>query len=294
MEITTIVKDQVQWNASQEHPLQTTVIREIQPELDYHFFYATNGNKHLFYLTKLGPLFVARMQFPVPNEASLREFANYCSKKRWIYYITTFAKLPFFPVADEGFTHVVDMNAPVIQKGARCNVKHAWKAGITVARVKDAAGWTDMNKIHNALLEKKDIAHNPEKREAMYKTLYSYEGVHTALYGAFKDGVMIAGTVVAFVNCMALFTKCATLPDKYADAPGPIILSTIFEQEKQCFTSFDMNIGVDGQYKTEGEIANIIKFKTQFGVRVPTYTHMPRWFYQIKRARQKLREITGL
>ena len=194
------------------------------------------------------------------------------------------------------------MKTPAYDKGCRCNIKKALKEGVEIKKLETKKDWQEMNLLHNALLNRKNIAYNSESRSKMYEELYQYSeeqknaqkneknkknNFGTLLYGAFHNNKLISGLVVCYAKRYCLFTKSATDSDAYYLAPGPLLIKTFCNAEKDRFDFFDLNIGVDSAHKS-GELNAIAKFKRQFGNQVPVYTNMPSWYSFLRKIKEKI------
>ncbi len=272
------------WDSKQEHPCQTRAYISTQEESKYRFFSARNGKNIAFFLTKFGPFTIANALFPSNNKAALQEFLAACSKKLWLPMVVSYKKMPFLGFSDEAFTYLVDTKNISYAHGIKYNLRQAEKNKVEVRKVENWEGFAEFNDVHNSLLKRKGIPFDPSKREQMYKKLFALNNKGALLYGAFEGDKMIAGLVVTYAGNYGLFTKAATLEEFYSHAPLPLLITQVCEREKNRFEWLDMNVGIGGKYESKGHVFNIIKFKKQFGKRVPVYVHMPSWLYAARQA----------
>ena len=264
---------------SKMYPSQLPVLRECRPHIVFDEFVSSSGKRLQYYVTRGGLFTVAHLLFPSADEPSLREFVSFCRRKFLIYKISLFEESSWLGSPRKSSTQWIDTSNVVVEKGIKYNIRKAEKEGVSVRKLDDHEWWMTLNDIHNELLSSEGKPVDIKKRKEMYEVLESHNNESTLSYGAFHQGLMIAGIVVSFTKDVGLLTTLATRQDAYSLAPNPLLITKMCELERERFRWFDMNVGVDAEEKQDEKIKRIIAFKRRFGVEKNIFTYTPRWFF---------------
>lgn len=164
---------------------------------------------------------------------------------------------------------VVNLSAPLkMQKGRKAQISRAKREGVEIGVLTDLADFEAFIELENSVLEERHNTHAVHTA-AELKLLHDRFPESIKLYGALKDGMLIAGTVV-YVYSQAIHTQYMAANEE-ARTIGALDLAvaTVIEDYKSSKLWLDFGISTEhGRiYLNEG----LISQKEGFGGRTGVY-----------------------